>query len=96
MYLYNKLINLLFSKPKFYKILLGPAKGIYLFMALRTGLKKFLGTYEKVTIQPEQATAERVDQALYFVAKKDKPGLLAHLIHEKEPDSTLVFSYFYF
>ena len=47
MYLYNKLINLLFSKPKFYKILLGPAKGIYLFMALRTGLKKFLGTYEK-------------------------------------------------
>ena len=45
--MYNKLINLLFSKPKFYKILLGPAKGIYLFMALRTGLKKFLGTYEK-------------------------------------------------
>jgi len=54
--------------------------------------RKILGSYEKVTIQPEQATAERVDQALYFVAKKDKPALLAHLIHEKDPESTLVFS----
>lgn len=47
MRVYNKLVNLLFSKPKFYKVLFGPAKGIYLFMALRTGLKKFLGNYEK-------------------------------------------------
>jgi len=47
MYLYNKLINLMFSKPKFYKVLVGPAKGIYLFMALRAGLKKYLGIYEK-------------------------------------------------
>ena len=47
MYVYNKLINLLFSKPKYYKILLGPLKGAYLFMALRTGLKKYLGVYEK-------------------------------------------------
>jgi len=47
MYLYNKLINLLFSKPKYHKIPMGPAKGIYLYMALRTGLKKYLGVYEK-------------------------------------------------
>lgn len=40
-------MNILFSKPKFYKVLTGPAKGIFLFMALRTGLKKFLGNYEK-------------------------------------------------
>ena len=54
--------------------------------------RKILGSYEKVTIQPEQATAERVEQAIYFVAKKDKPDLLAHLIHEQNPESTLVFS----
>ena len=54
--------------------------------------RKILGSYEKVTIQPEQATAERVGQELYYVAKYDKGGLLAHLIHEKNPESTLVFS----
>jgi len=47
MCLYNKLINLLFSKPKYYTIFMGPAKGIYLFMAIRRGLKKYLGIYEK-------------------------------------------------
>lgn len=54
--------------------------------------RKILGSYEKVTIQPEQATAERVEQALYYVSKNDKPSLLAHLIHEKDPESTLVFT----
>jgi ATP-dependent RNA helicase RhlE len=53
---------------------------------------EILGNYDKVTIQPEQATAERVEQAICYVAKKDKPALLAHLIHDKNPESTLVFS----
>jgi len=47
MQLYNKLINLLFSKPKYYKIHMGPLRDIYLFMALRTGLRMYLGIYEK-------------------------------------------------
>ncbi|MFK7968884.1 MAG: DEAD/DEAH box helicase [Bacteroidia bacterium] len=51
-----------------------------------------LGDPEKVTIKPEQATAERVEQSVYFVEKKDKPSLLVHLIEEKQPYSTLVFS----
>ena len=54
--------------------------------------REILGNYDKVTIQPEQATAERVEQAICYVAKKDKPALLAHLIHDKNPESTLVFS----
>lgn len=54
--------------------------------------KKILGQYESVTIQPEQATAERVDQGVYFVAKKDKTKLLIHLIEEKNAATTLVFS----
>lgn len=44
--LYNKFINLFFSKPKYYKIKTGPAKDLYLYLALRSGLKKYLGIYE--------------------------------------------------
>ncbi len=54
--------------------------------------KKILGQYESVTIQPEQATAERVDQGVYFVAKKDKTKLLIHLIEKEDAATTLVFS----
>ncbi len=53
---------------------------------------KILGNPHKVTVKPEQATAEKVEQAVYFVAKADKPKLLEYLIIEKEADSTLVFS----
>ena len=54
--------------------------------------KKILGDFERVTIEPKQTTAERVDQFVYFVSKKSKPKLLKHLITTEKPDSTLVFS----
>lgn len=54
--------------------------------------KQILGNPERVTIQPEQTTAEKVEQAVYRVAKGDKIKLLAHLIEEKNVKSTLVFS----
>lgn len=48
---------------------------------------------ETVTIKPQQATAERVDQSVYFVGKKDKPKLLQHLLKTDEAiESLLVFS----
>ena len=55
--------------------------------------KRMLGqdTVE-VHIAPEKPTAEKVDQAVYFVGKKDKPKLLAHLIREKDMEAVLVFS----
>ena len=53
---------------------------------------KILGNPERVTIKPKQATAEKVDQALYFVTKPSKTKLLIHLIEEKKAKSTLVFS----
>ncbi|MDA3930919.1 MAG: DEAD/DEAH box helicase [Prolixibacteraceae bacterium] len=53
---------------------------------------KILGKPEKVTINPEQATAERVEQKAYYVTKSSKPKLLVHLLQEKEYESTLVFS----
>ncbi|MFA5668619.1 MAG: DEAD/DEAH box helicase [Balneolaceae bacterium] len=54
--------------------------------------QKIVGNPEKVTIEPEQTTAERVDQLLYLVPKKYKPNLLTHILHTEEYDSALVFS----
>ncbi len=54
--------------------------------------KQILGHPERVTIQPEQTTAEKVEQAVYRVSKADKIKLLAHLIEQKNVKSTLVFS----
>ena len=54
--------------------------------------KKILGNPEKVTIAPKQATAEKVEQAVYYVNKKSKPGLLTHLLETEHSDSVLVFS----
>ncbi len=54
--------------------------------------RKLLGDYERVTIKPEQATAEKVEQGVYFVSKGNKPKLLAHLLQGRPDDSVLVFS----
>ncbi len=54
--------------------------------------KKILGNPEKITIKPQQATAEKVAQSLYFVSKKSKIKLLIHLLQTESFDSALVFS----
>ena len=54
--------------------------------------QSILGNPEKVTIKPEQATAEKIEQALYYVSKKSKTKLLTHIIQENDIDSVLVFS----
>lgn len=54
--------------------------------------RKILGDFETVTIKPKQATAEKVEQAVYFVPKKAKIKLLVHLLKTEPVDSTLVFS----
>lgn len=54
--------------------------------------RKILGSYEKVNINPDQTTAERVEQAVYYVGKRSKVKLLIHLLRNEPVDSTLVFS----
>ena len=54
--------------------------------------QKILGNPQKVTIKPEQTTAEKVEQAVYFVSKGNKPNLLIHILNTQAHDSTLVFS----
>ena len=53
---------------------------------------KILGNPQRVTVKPEQATAEKVEQAVYFVSKKSKPKLLVHLLETEAVETTLVFS----
>ncbi len=53
---------------------------------------QILGDYERVDIQPEQATAEKVEQGVFFVAKRNKAKLLTHLLQNENKGQTLVFS----
>jgi ATP-dependent RNA helicase RhlE len=54
--------------------------------------KKILGEFEQVTIKPQQATAEKVEQGVYFVSKGNKVSLLTELIKDRPGESVLVFS----
>ncbi len=54
--------------------------------------KQILGNPKRVTIAPEQTTAEKVSQSLYYVSKPDKGDLLKYVINKKRNGSILVFS----
>ncbi|MBN1926937.1 MAG: DEAD/DEAH box helicase [Prolixibacteraceae bacterium] len=54
--------------------------------------REILGNPEKVSVTPEQTTAEKVEQTLYYVSKKSKPKLLVHLLNPIANDSVLIFS----
>ncbi|KQC33165.1 DEAD/DEAH box helicase [Nonlabens sp. YIK11] len=54
--------------------------------------RQILGDFERVTIEPEKTTAEKVEQRIYHVNKKNKTNLLVHLLETDMNDSTLVFS----
>lgn len=47
---------------------------------------------ERVSVTPVSSTAEKVEQAIYFVTKKEKRKLLVHLLKDPEIRSVLVFS----
>ncbi len=54
--------------------------------------QKILGNPEKVTINPEQTTADKVKQAVYYVSKSNKTNLLKHLLQTEVFGSVLIFS----
>jgi len=45
-----------------------------------------------VQIEPETPTVEAIDQSVYFVTKKNKPGLLAHVLGTAAVNRALVFT----
>jgi len=54
---------------------------------------KILGSHpERIVIKPEQATAEKVGQKIYFVSKRNKIKLLIYLLETEPKSAVLVFS----
>ncbi len=47
---------------------------------------------DKVEVTPVSSTAEKIDQELYFVDKKNKNALLLHILENPEIDTALVFT----
>lgn len=47
---------------------------------------------QQVTVTPVSSTAETVNQFVYFVERKDKRQLLAHILRDKEISRSLVFT----
>ncbi len=54
--------------------------------------QNILGNPRKVSVKPEQMTAEKVEQSVYFVSKSQKPKLLTHLLKSGTIESALVFT----
>lgn len=52
---------------------------------------EFMNLPEKVSVTPEQMTAERVEQELYHVARKDKFPLLLGLLRRTGTERTMIF-----
>ena len=46
----------------------------------------------RIEVTPVSSTAEKIDQSVYFVSKKQKQSLLIHLLTEKKIQRTLVFT----
>jgi ATP-dependent RNA helicase RhlE len=53
---------------------------------------RILGNPVKITVKPDKPTADKVDQAVYFVEKQDKIKLLKHLLKINGAESAIVFS----
>ncbi len=52
---------------------------------------EFMNAPEKVSVTPEQMTAERVTQVLYHVARKEKFPLLLGLLRKEGAERTMIF-----
>lgn len=59
-------------------------------------IRKFANTILKnpieISVTPVSSTAETIQQSVYFVEKKEKPGLLIHLLQDKSIRRSLVFT----
>jgi ATP-dependent RNA helicase RhlE len=75
-----------------------PAKRQTLFFSatMPTEIQKLSSTIltnpVKVEVTPVSSTAEKIQQAVYFVEKNDKRSLLAHLLKDKAIETVLVFT----
>lgn len=54
--------------------------------------KTILRNPVNIEISPAASTAEKIDQKVYFLEKKDKPALLLHILKNKQVRPVLVFT----
>jgi len=47
---------------------------------------------EKIAVAPVSSTVDKIEQQLYYVAKKIKKSLLVHLLEDKTIATALIFS----
>ncbi len=60
--------------------------------AIRDLAKAFLRDPAEVHVAPQSTAADRVEQSVYFVHKKHKPELLAHLLDTQPVERAIVFT----
>ncbi|MEN8899332.1 MAG: DEAD/DEAH box helicase [Nonlabens sp.] len=81
---------------KLLKILPAKRQSLFFSATMPSAIVKLsneiLGNPARVTIEPEKTTAEKVEQRIYHVNKKNKTKLLIDLLSKELNDSTLVFS----
>lgn len=81
---------------KLLKILPNKRQSLFFSATMPSAIVKLsneiLGNPARVTIEPEKTTAEKVEQRIYHVNKKNKTKLLIDLLSKELNDSTLVFS----
>jgi ATP-dependent RNA helicase RhlE len=81
---------------KLLKILPAKRQSLFFSATMPSAIVKLsneiLGNPARVTIEPEKTTAEKVEQRIYHVNKKNKTKLLIDLLSNELNDSTLVFS----
>lgn len=53
--------------------------------------EQLLGSFETVTVKPQQTTAERVSQAVYMVNQENKNNLLLYVLQSQSYDTALIF-----
>ncbi|MBN2350990.1 MAG: DEAD/DEAH box helicase [Spirochaetales bacterium] len=59
---------------------------------IRSLAENLLVDPHQVQVAPPSATADNIDQSVYFVAKADKPALLRHLLSHDAAERVLVFT----
>ena len=60
--------------------------------AIQELANSILTTPKKVEVTPVSSTAEKIEQALYFVSQEDKKDLLIHVLNDKSIRAALVFT----
>ncbi|MFC1756117.1 FkbM family methyltransferase [Patescibacteria group bacterium] len=90
LHLYNLIISRLFTRPRHYKVLLGPLKNIYLYMPLSFGVMKYLGIYE---LEQAKFVNNLIKEGYYCVDMGSHVGSMTLLMAKLAGNSGKIWSF---